>query len=138
MDKKQHCKLGVVQKVLPDHVEVRIERSSACKDCHAKSTCLASDTSSMTISINTTIGETFNIGDKVEILPKFNLLNAVAYAFVFPIVLVLVSLFISSRLEFSEINQMLLLLVLLIVYFLVIKAFNPYFEKRYQYTLKKL
>lgn len=139
MTKASTCKSGIVSRALGNTVYVRMERNSACKECHAKGACLASDVGHIDISVQTPHAESYKPGDKVSLEPLFNVYHAILFAFVFPLVLLVGIVFIANHFFLvSESVSYITALGALVVYFVILKLCNAYFTKKYQYTLKKL
>ncbi|MDO4790302.1 MAG: SoxR reducing system RseC family protein [Porphyromonas sp.] len=139
MTKANTCKSGIVSRALGNTVYVRMERNSACKECHAKGACLASDVGHIDVSVKTPDAASYKPGDRVSLEPLFNVFHAILFAFVLPLVLLIGIVFIANHFfAVSESVSYLSALGALVVYFVILKLFNAYFTRKYQYTLKKL
>lgn len=116
-NKGMQCNIGAVEAVYPDRLEVRITRHSACSSCHARGACTSSDLSESVIEVRDFPAGICR-GDRVRIFAKsgYQGLYAVFFAFVLPLFLILVSIFLSHRLLWSDMQLLLVLVGLLLLY----------------------
>ncbi len=131
---------GVVVKVDGQRVTVQFVQSSACSGCHAKSLCSGgtSDSAQREVVANS-YGVSYEVGDYVRVVVTSGLAwTAVLIAFIVPMALALISLFVVTGYTGSEMTGCLATLVLLAVYFVAVWSQRDRLERRTEFTLEKL
>lgn len=128
---------GEVMEVNKGIVKVRIIQRSACAECHAKAACNLSDTKEKIIEIANTYPDLI-IGEQVEIEGSVSLgLQAVVYAFVIPLILIFLSLF----LLINKLNEGIVAIIsmgILIIYYGILYHYRGQLSKKFVFTLKKM
>ncbi|MBO5844637.1 MAG: SoxR reducing system RseC family protein [Bacteroidales bacterium] len=138
---KEDCveQKGIVIKKQEDKVIVKIEQKSTCSSCHARGACTSLDKKDKEIEIKTKDTQNYNIGDEVIITISTKLgLKAVFIAFVLPLILLVIALFLSIKI-FSlsqSLSALISLLVLAAYYFLLYKQ-NLFLSKQFNFTIKE-
>jgi sigma-E factor negative regulatory protein RseC len=128
---------GIVEQILPDQVKVRIISISACAACHAKDACNASDMEDKLIDVYEPHQE-LSVGQRVLLLGKKNLAPlAVTLAYVFPVVLMLLTLILTVKLTGNEPLAAVLALVILVPYFAIIHFLKDKLQKTFTFTIKR-
>jgi sigma-E factor negative regulatory protein RseC len=131
---------GVVVKVEGQRVTVQFVQSSACSACHAKSLCTGgtSDSAQRKVIANS-YGVSYEVGDYVRIIVTSGLAwTAVLLAFVVPMVLALVCLFVVIGYTGSEMIGCLATLAMLAVYFVIVWMQRDHLERKTEFTLERL
>ena len=131
---------GVVVKVEGQRVTVQFVQSSACSACHAKSLCTGgtSDSAQRKVIANS-YGVSYEVGDYVRIIVTSGLAwTAVLLAFVVPMVLALVCLFLVIGYTGSEKIGCLATLAMLAVYFVIVWMQRDHLERKTEFTLERL
>mgnify|MGYP003434662035 FL=1 len=138
---KEDCveQKGIVIKKQEDKVIVKIEQKSTCSSCHARGACTSLDKKDKEIEIKTKDVENYNIGDEVIITISTKLgMKAVLIAFVLPLILLVIALFLSIKL-FSLTQSLSALVSLLVVaayYFFLYKQ-NLFLSKEFNFLIKE-
>lgn len=138
---KEDCveQKGIVIKKQEDKVIVKIEQKSTCSSCHARGACTSLDKKDKEIEIKTKDVENYNIGDEVVITISTKLgMKAVFIAFVLPLILLVIALFLSIKL-FSLTQSLSALVSLLVVaayYFFLYKQ-NLFLSKEFNFLIKE-
>jgi sigma-E factor negative regulatory protein RseC len=138
---KEDCveQKGIVIKKQEDKVIVKIEQKSTCSSCHARGACTSLDKKDKEIEIKTKDTQNYNIGDEVVITISTKLgMKAVFIAFVLPLILLVIALFLSIKL-FSLTQSLSALVSLLVVaayYFFLYKQ-NLFLSKEFNFLIKE-
>lgn len=128
---------GIVERVDGQTARVRIVQQSACSGCHAKSMCQASEM--MIKAIDCEIGETMNVGDRVEVCVQQSLgWKAVFYSFVLPMALMMALLFVGQRFwaDPSWLSGT-VAIGSLAPYYLILHQFEGRFRRQYRFVARK-
>ncbi|MEE1142094.1 MAG: SoxR reducing system RseC family protein [Bacteroidales bacterium] len=130
---------GIVIKKQEDKLVVKIEQKSTCSSCHARGACTSLDKKDKEIEIKSKDTANYNIGDVVIITISTKLgMKAVLIAFVLPLILIVLALFLSIKI-FSlsqSLSALISLLVLSAYYFLLYKQ-NLFLSKQFNFTIKE-
>lgn len=130
---------GIVIKKQENKVVVKIEQKSTCSSCHARGACTSLDKKDKEIEITTKDVENYSIGDEVIITISTKLgMKAVFIAFVLPLILIVLALFLSIKI-FSlsqSLSALISLLVLSAYYFFLYKQ-NLFLSKQFNFTIKE-
>ena len=130
---------GIVIKKQEDKITVKIEQKSTCASCHARGACTSLDKKDKEIDIKTKDVENYNIGDELVITISTKLgLKAVFIAFIIPLLLLVIALFLSIKI-FSlaqSLSAFISLIVVAIYYFLLYKQ-NLFLSKQFNFIIKE-
>lgn len=130
---------GIVVGVEGQHVTVQFVRNSACSQCHAKALCSGgnSESESRTVVANS-YGVPYSVGEQVRVVVSNSMAwSAVVVAFLVPLVLALVSLFVVIGLTGSEPIGCFATLGALAVYYFVVWLFRHRLERKVEFTLQR-
>lgn len=129
---------GIIKKLSEKSIIVGIINESACASCHAKGVCSASDMKDKEIEINHFNGE-FHIGQSVEVIGKTSQgFKALFYGYVFPFILVLTTLIITTSLQLNEGLSGLASLSILIPYYLILYLTRNKIRNSFEFKIKPL
>ena len=130
---------GIVIKKQENKVVVKIEQKSTCSSCHARGACTSLDKKDKEIEIKTKDTQNYNIGDEVIITISTKLgMKAVFIAFVLPLILIVVALFLSIKLfTLSQSLSALISLVVLSAYYFFLYKQNLFLSKQFNFTIKE-
>ncbi|KAA6303101.1 MAG: hypothetical protein EZS26_000704 [Candidatus Ordinivivax streblomastigis] len=135
MNKIEHE--GVVVRIEGHTVGVKITQSSACSACHAQTMCGISEQKEKEIEISD-VTTPLNIEDKVMITGQTAMgLKAVFYAFIVPLVLMVLMTTLGIFYFHSESIAALMALLALGIYFVILYFLRDIFKKQFVFTLKK-
>ena len=127
---------GLIVSLSGNTAQVQIEQLSACAECHAKSACTIRDKADKLIEVQPP-DNSYAVGDKVLLYGAYSLgLKAVLYAFVFPFIVIVATLFIGSRF-FTEIQIAVLALSTLVPYYGILYLLRKKFKRIFTFTIKK-
>jgi len=128
---------GVIEKITDEAVTVRFVAHSACSACHAKGVCSLSNSEEKIVEVPGE-GTGYHIGEQVEVLlHQRQGFKAVAFGYVFPLIVVLVVLVLSISLTRREGLSALLSLGILIPYYLLLWLFRKKISRSIVFRLKK-
>lgn len=130
---------GIVIKKQENKVVVKIEQKSTCSSCHARGACTSLDKKDKEIEITTKDVENYSIGDEVIITISTKLgMKAVFIAFVLPLILLVIALFLSIKIfSLSQSLSALISLVVLSAYYFFLYKQNLFLSKQFNFTIKE-
>ena len=130
---------GYVESFNSDRVKVRILSESACASCHAKGACTAADMKEKVIDVSTYGVDHLAVGQQVVIRGQKSLgLKASLIAYIFPFILVFITLFTVHGITQSEGIAGVVSLAVLVPYFIGVKLYSPKLEKTFVFTIKEI
>ena len=129
---------GVISRIVKENAWVSIIQRSACAECHAKSMCNISEQKEKIIEIQG-IDSSFHEGEKVIVTGNASLgLLAVLYAFVIPIISIVLILFFFLTYFHSESIAALAAIVNLIIHYSLLYIFRDKLKRKFVFTIKKI
>ncbi|MCE5204970.1 MAG: SoxR reducing system RseC family protein [Porphyromonadaceae bacterium] len=129
---------GIIEKIRGNHITVRILQQSACTACHAKGTCTASDMKEKLIDIFDNSG-LYREHERVVVSGE----NAIGYkallwAFVFPLVLLIGALVLSTSVwYFNETEAALSAILILVPYYFLLYLLRHKMANTFRFNIKK-
>jgi len=107
---------GIVESIGTNNCSVRILQASACSSCNARQLCRSSESKEKTVLIKGNF-PTLQVGDSVTLVGTVRQgLHASVLAYVVPLILMLIALFVGTRMGSDGIGALAALLVLTIYY----------------------
>lgn len=129
--------MGIIEKIDGNLISVKIVQQSACSGCHAKSMCTASDSKEKIIEVTDYSGK-FNVNDTVIVCGESSLgLQAVLFAFVIPLIIIVLTIAIGTNLPLAETESALLGLFAVVPYYGILYMCRNKLKKKFVFTLKK-
>jgi len=129
---------GKVVSVSDTHVFVQIERGGACAGCKSRQACQMGKSENPVIAIQTLAANTYSIDEEVYVIMKTVLgLKAVLYAYVLPFVFLVAAFIVVRQFTSSEIVQVLLALLPVIVYYIILYTLRDRIESSFQFFIEK-
>lgn len=126
---------GIVSGFTRDSVVIRLSENIHCEGCRAKAVCGVAESPSKEIEVMQA-RESLKLNDPVEVVLRKELgLKAVFWAYVFPFILVLLTL-LSTSLFLEEWQAGLLSMLVLIPYYGAVAYNRDFFRKTFRFTLK--
>ncbi len=130
-------KNGLVKAIKSNCIDVEIISCSACSGCTISSSCSMSETKRRIVTIQGNYAEQYQIGDKVEVVMSDRLgLQAVVYAFVIPLVLLLIAVACCHGYGFDDIISGISGIIVLIPYYFVLFLNRNRLENKFCCRLK--
>lgn len=127
---------GIVSKVSKNAITISLKGNVNCEGCKAQSACGVSDSNDKEIEVANPL-QSFQLNESVDVLLKRELgLKAVFWAYVFPFILMVVVLVITSFF-FTEWIAGLLSLFILLPYYFMLYVLKDSFQKAFQVSILK-
>ncbi len=128
---------GIVESIVNDIVSVNITSVSACSSCHAKGACNASDMQDKVIEANLR-NKQLKIGEPVTVIAKESMgFLALFLGYVFPFLLVLTTLIVSTAVSIKETYAGLLSISILIPYYLALYLTKDKIKKSFIFEIQQ-
>ncbi len=128
-------KAKIVQ-VLPNFVEAEIEVKSACAQCALQKACQMHEVSQCKIIIPLEQGKIYQVGEVVNVSISLEEgMLAAFYAYVLPLILVLLTLFISLMSGVSEIISGICSIIVLIPYYFGVFLKKNFFARKLNFKI---
>ena len=128
---------GIVENINGSHITVRIIQTSACAACSVKGHCSSADTKEKLVDVVDSNASLYHSGDQVVLIGELSMgMMAVLLAFVFPFIILIISLFIFMAIWNDELFSALCSLALLIPYYIVLWLNNSRLGKKFSFTIK--
>ncbi len=128
---------GVVIKTEGTQVSVLIVQHSACSGCHARGACTASDQKEKII-VAESCGTSYRPGERVMLVGNNRMAwSALTYAFLLPLVLCMVVLFVVSSVA-GEAQGALSVFALLAIYYVVLFCLRNRLKTQFSFQVRPL
>ena len=134
---------GVITKISKSAITVSLEGNINCESCNAKAACGISESNSKEIEIKNPFSKRagtlqfFKLNEGVDVVMQTELgLKAVFWAYVFPFILMIVVLVVSSNL-YKEWVAGLFSLIVLIPYYFLLFVLKKSFRKAFKISILK-
>lgn len=129
--------IGLIRSISENIVEVGVEAPIACSSCEVSSSCGLSDKEEKIIHIKT-FGKDHFVGEKVSLLYKEELsTKALLLVYIIPMLVIVLVLFIASRLTSNELIIGVSALLSLVPYFLLFKLFSKRIDRIFSFSIGK-
>ena len=126
---------GIVESIGANNVSVRILQASACSSCSARGLCRSSESKEKLIDVRRHY-PTLEVGDSVTLQGSVRQgLRASVLAYVIPLILMTIALFIGVRQGGEGIGALAALLVL-VLYYGVLFLLRDRIEKKFEFKLE--
>ncbi len=137
MSEKTITHPGFIRKLMQNTAEVVIISKSGCASCEINGSCSVSDVEEKIIDIKLKPNSTYKIGDEVVVEMKQSQGTwAVLLAYIFPFLLILISLILLTNANVDQGISALISLGLLIPYYSILYFFKNYIKSKFEYHLK--
>ena len=128
---------GTILKINRDTIIVSLEQNIHCESCRAKGTCGISDSNTKEVEV-LNLNDSFNLNEKVNVVLKKTLgLKAMFWAYLFPFILMFLTLIIASGF-LKEWLAGLLSLCVLIPYYLLLYFLKNSLKKAFKISIIKI
>lgn len=128
---------GEIIKIANGIAYVRIVQQAACGECQAKSSCQMVEKKEKVVEVSVDDG-LYQVGEEVCLEGNISMgLKAVAYAFIIPLVLLFLSVFLFLAFFDSEGIAVLVSVLVLSLYYLLLYYNRERFSKKFSFSLIK-
>ena len=127
---------GVITEVRPGILQIEIRDETACAVCSAQKSCCMSGNREKRLEIPFVSGD-YRPGDKVIVTGKNSMsLKAILFAFILPLILILITLFAATSMKANEQQAAIISLSAMAIYFIGIYFFKNKFKKIFTFAVK--
>ena len=127
---------GVVERIVSHGVSVSIVQETACSTCAAAQMCHSSEKKEKLVEIPCGDAHRYSIGQEVTIVGELGMgLRATLWAYVVPLILLMVVLMVSASFLSAGIAAI-LALASLIPYYIILYAFRNKMQRRFSFRIK--
>lgn len=130
---------GIVENINGSHLQVRIIQTSACAACSVKGHCSSADTKEKLIDVMDVNAASYHSGDHVWVIGELSMgAMAVLFAFIFPFLVLVISLFVFMAIWSDELLSALCSLALLIPYYYIMWLNRSRLGKKFSFSIKPM
>ncbi|WP_294590962.1 SoxR reducing system RseC family protein [uncultured Bacteroides sp.] len=130
---------GIVENINGSHLQVRIIQTSACASCSVKGHCSSADTKEKLIDVTDPNASSYQPGDRVWVIGELSMgAMAVLLAFIFPFLILIISLFVFMAIWNDEISSSLCSLALLIPYYYILWLNKSRLGKKFSFSIRPI
>lgn len=127
---------GVIIDTKAQTLYVQIEQRSACSACHAKTSCGMSETKKKIVEVNDTSHD-WKPGMHVRLSCSTSMgLKAVGYAFVLPLLLIVLTLILCLSWQLTPALSAILSLAVTLPYYITLHIFRNKLKKEFTFSIK--
>ena len=129
---------GTILEIKDGKIKVGIVNMSACAGCHAKRACTMADMKEKSIDV-IDYSNRYDVGEKVKLTYRESLgWFALLLAYVFPFIMVLLTLFVSTAITNNELISGIIALAVLPPYYMILSFFKGHLKKTFSFTIEKI
>ena len=131
--------IGTVTKIKKNKVVVKIEAKSSCAHCEIKDSCYMQNCNAKMIEVYTDKAKGFSIGEKVTVyMDNSAAWKTVFFAYILPLILVLVTLVTGILWGNEEIVAAIYSLLILIPYYLILYISKVWIRDKIKFGIEKM
>jgi sigma-E factor negative regulatory protein RseC len=137
MNKNTVTHPGIVSKIDGNNLDISIIVRSGCASCEIKGACSVSDVEKKSVIVTVNNPNNYKINQSVTVVMKQSLGTwAVLLGYVFPFIVVLLSLIITLNIGLDEGISGLISIFILVPYYLGIYASRNYLSSKFKYSIR--
>ncbi|WP_296121322.1 SoxR reducing system RseC family protein [uncultured Bacteroides sp.] len=130
---------GIVENINGSHLQVRIIQTSACASCSVKGHCTSADTKEKLVDVTVDNAASYQPGDHVWVMGELSMgALAVLFAFIFPFLILIISLFVFMALWNDELCSALCSLSLLIPYYCILWLNKSRMGRKFSFSIRPM
>lgn len=138
MKEKEITHSGTVSTIENGVVFITVEATSACAGCHAKGSCTMSETEEKIVEIGAEKHPDLKVGEEVTVVISREAgLYAVIMAYLVPVLLVVVSLWIFELLKMEELLSFGIMLLIVAIYYVLLYLFKKKILNKINIRIKR-
>ncbi len=119
--------------------QVRIIQTSACASCSVKGHCTSADTKEKLVDVADADAASYQPGDRVWVTGELSMgVMAVLFAFIFPFLILIISLFVFMAIWNDELRSALCSLALLIPYYYILWLNKSRMGKKFSFSVRPM
>jgi len=126
---------GIVENINGSHLQVRIIQTSACASCSVKGHCTSADTKEKLVDVADANAASYQPGDRVWVTGE---LSMGVIAFIFPFLILIISLFVFMAIWNDELRSALCSLALLIPYYYILWLNKSRMGKKFSFSVRPM
>ena len=121
------------------HLQVRIIQTSACASCSVKGHCTSADTKEKLVDVADANAASYQPGDRVWVTGELSMgVMAVLFAFIFPFLILIISLFVFMAIWNDELRSALCSLALLVPYYYILWLNKSRMGKKFSFSVRPM
>lgn len=130
---------GIVENINGSHLQVRIIQTSACASCSVKGYCTSADTKEKLVDVTVDNAASYQPGDHVWVMGELSMgALVVLFAFIFPFLILIISLFVFMALWNDELCSALCSLSLLIPYYCILWLNKSRMGRKFSFSIRPM
>ena len=130
---------GIVENINGAHLQVRIIQTSACASCSVKGHCTSADTKEKLVDVTDAYAASYHPGDRVWVTGELSMgVMALLLAFIFPFLILIISLFVFMAIWDDELRSALCSLSLLIPYYYILWLNKSRLGKKFSFSVRPM
>ena len=127
---------GIVENINGSHLQVRIIQTSACASCSVKGHCTSADTKEKLVDVADADAASYQPGDRVWVTGELSMgVMAVLFAFIFPFLILIISLFVFMAIWNDELRSA---LALLVPYYYILWLNKSRMGKKFSFSVRPM
>ena len=127
---------GIVENINGSHLQVRIIQTSACASCSVKGHCTSADTKEKLVDVADADAASYQPGDRVWVTGELSM--GVLFAFIFPFLILIISLFVFMAIWNDELRSALCSLALLVPYYYILWLNKLRMGKKFSFSVRPM
>ena len=127
---------GIVESITGSFIRVKIVQTSACATCSIKGHCTSADTKEKVIDVTSSESASYEVGQRVWVIGALSTgVWAVVLAFVIPLVLLVITLFIAMALVADELLAVAVSLLCVAVYYGILRINRSWMGRKFSFSI---
>jgi sigma-E factor negative regulatory protein RseC len=128
---------GTITEIDGQYYYISIITQSACASCHTKGVCGMIENKEKVIEVSRKVGESYNIGDSVEIIMNKSMgSKAVFIGYIIPFLLLLVTLILSLQFTDNEGIAGIMAIGIVAIYYFALYLLKDKFKNKFRFSIR--
>ncbi len=130
---------GIVENINGSRLSVRIVQVSACATCSVKGQCSSADTKEKLIDVTDAHAASYKPGDRVWLIGGMSMgAKAVLFAFIYPFLVLIISLFLFMAFWNDELVSALCSFGFLVIYYFILWINKDRVGRNFSFTIQPM